>query len=393
MFKRSFYCFLLCFSLLLQVFSFVGYAQNGENIRSLQSPPSVSAQSAILIEAESGNTVFEKQSDFPLPMASTTKIMTGLVALESASPDTLITISREAIGVEGSSLYLKEGEKLTLEQLLYALLLESANDAALAIAIGLCGSVDAFAQKMNEKAAQLGLTATHFVNPHGLDATEHYTTAKELALITRYALQNEKFAAIVSTRKITLPQTELSGARVLVNHNKLLRLYDGCIGVKTGFTKKSGRCLVSAAQKDGVVLIAVTLNAPDDWNDHASMFNYGFPLFSSVTLCKKNEFTVPLAVVGGADCYVMLSNREEITLTLPADYGKVTYITEMRHFEYAPVSKDTPLGCIRFFCEMQGEPQELATVALYADYDVEQYLPKRSLWGRILNFFGTLFGG
>ena len=165
------------------------------------SPPSLSAQSALLMEAESSSIVYEKNANVRLPMASTTKIMTALVALDLAAPDTVIAVDGRAVGIEGSSIYLCEGEKLTLEELLYALMLESANDAAVAIAIGLCGSEDAFIDSMNRKATSLGLSNTHFSNPHGLDAEAHYTTAYELAVIARAALQNALFKTIVSTRK------------------------------------------------------------------------------------------------------------------------------------------------------------------------------------------------
>ena len=229
--------------------------------------PSLSAESAILIEASTGDVVMEKNCDTRLPMASTTKIMTALTALSIASPETPIVTDAAAVGVEGSSIYLTEGETLTLEQMLYALMLESANDAAEAIAIGLCKSKEAFADEMNRIADEMGLTDTHFVNPHGLDDEEHYTTARELSTIALHAMQNELFRTIVSTRKTTIPHSGEDAERLLVNHNKLLRIYEDCIGVKTGFTKRSGRCLVSAAERDGVELIAVTLNAPNDWDE------------------------------------------------------------------------------------------------------------------------------
>ena len=206
-----------------------------------QSPPTLSAQSALLLEAENGGVVYEKNAHTRLPMASTTKIMTALVALELASPNTVILTDGRAVGTEGSSIYLCEGEELTLEELLYALMLESANDAAVAIAIGVCGSEEAFVDEMNRRAASLGLSNTHFANPHGLDAETHYTTAYELAVIARAALQNPLLKTIVSTRKTTIPHQNTDGVRLLINHNKMLRLYDGCIGVKTGYTQKSGR--------------------------------------------------------------------------------------------------------------------------------------------------------
>lgn len=392
--KRKFACvFLLLCALLLPYATFSAQA-NVIHSTGVLSPPSISAQSAVLLEVESGEIAFSKQADFPLPMASTTKIMTGLVALELAPCDTVITVSPEAVGAEGSSIYLSAGEKLTLEHLLYALLLESANDAALAIAIGLCGSVDAFAEKMNQKATELGLSSTHFVNPHGLDATEHYTTAYELARITQSALQNPKFSEIVSTRKTTIPHTDGSNSRLLVNHNKLLRLYDGCIGVKTGFTKKSGRCLVSAAQKDGVTLIAVTLNAPDDWNDHKHMLDYGFTRFSSVTLSKEDEFLTPLPLVGGTEDYVMVGTDAAYKKTLPADHAPIRHTVELPRFAYAGVQANDVLGQVRFFCDtdQNGTEEEIAVIPLYAKYSVGRYAPKQSIWNRILDFFKGLLG-
>ena len=201
--------------------------------------PSISARSAILIAAETGEALFEKAADERLPMASTTKIMTALAAIESMPLDTVVTVPAGAVGVEGSSVYLEAGEKLTLEDLLYALLLASANDAATAIALTVSGSVEEFAALMNEKAAALGLSGTHFTNPHGLYDEEHYTTAADLAKLTAYALENEVFAKIVSTYKRTIPLNGDNGVRVLINHNRLLRMSDDVIGVKTGFTKKA----------------------------------------------------------------------------------------------------------------------------------------------------------
>ncbi len=245
---------------------------------------SVSASSAVLIEAESGRVLYSKDADKRRPMASTTKIMTALVALENHDLDAPIKIPKEAVGIEGSSLYLTEGETLTLHELLYALMLRSANDAAVAIAIAVGGSVSDFAEMMNEKAEEMGLTHTHFDNPHGLDSEDHYTTARELALITAEALKNEVFREIVSTYKKSLPLGNVPDRRLVVNHNRLLRTYDGCIGVKTGFTKKDGRCLVSAAERDGITLVAVTLNAPNDWSDHKRMLDNGFAAVKRVKI-------------------------------------------------------------------------------------------------------------
>lgn len=235
----------------------------------------LSAKSAVLYDPHSESFLYSKNADTRLPMASTTKIMTALVAIESASLEATVDISDDAIGTEGSSLYLKKGERMTMGDLLFGLMLRSANDAAAAIAYEISGSIEAFADKMNEKAESLGLTDTHFTNPHGLDDKEHYTTARELAIITGEALKNDTFLQIVSTKKQIITNSD-GESRLLINHNKLLNMYENTIGVKTGFTKKSGRCLVGAAERDGVRLITVTINAPDDWKDHIALFDYGF---------------------------------------------------------------------------------------------------------------------
>ncbi len=350
----------------------------------------VSARGAVLIEAESGDVVFGQNQNARLPMASTTKIMTALVALESLSPDTPLRITAASVGVEGSSIYLCEGEVLTLEQLLYALLLESANDAATAIAIAVAGSVESFADKMNERAASLGLTNTHFVNPHGLDNEEHYTTAYELALIARAALENPAFRAICATERKVIPLRGEEGARLLLNHNKLLSSYEGCIGVKTGYTKRTGRCLVSAAEREGVTLIAVTLNAPDDWRDHTAMLDYGFDLYASVPLCEPGFFSAPLWLVSGKQEYVMVENTDTLAVTLRRDHGNIRCVVELPRFDFAPVSAGQTVGCLRFFEEgRDGSKRELGCVPLTASYAVDAVEYEPTLWERIRAFFSA----
>ena len=353
-------------------------------------PPSVSARSAVLIEAESGNVVYSKNAHEILPMASTTKIMTALVALELAPPDTVITVDPAAVGVEGSSVYLTEGEQLTLEQLLYALMLESANDAATAIAIGLSGSVEHFADAMNRKASELGLLTTHFSNPHGLDDEGHFTSALELARITREALKNELLRTIVSTRKTTIPHAGIDTNRLLVNHNKMLRIYDGCIGVKTGFTKKSGRCLVSAAERDGVVLIAVTLDAPDDWRDHAAMLDYGFTQYESVILCEAESVRVTLPLTGGTQESILLCNKTALHATLPVTHGEITYTVEVPHFAYAPVRGGDSVGRIVFQCDTDGDgtAEIIGACELVACETAPKKERKKSFWQWLKSLLG-----
>lgn len=313
--------------------------------------PNLSAKSAILMEAQSGKVLYQQNAFVRLPMASTTKIMTAIVAIEAGNIGRTVTVSPDAVGIEGSSIYLYPEEKLTLEQLIYALLLESANDAATAIAIEVAGSVDAFAVLMNRKAEELGLCSTHFTNPHGLDHEDHYTTAYDLARMAAHALQNETFRKICSTSRKTIPLKGDEGTRVLVNHNKMLSRYDGAIGVKTGFTKRSGRCLVSAAERDGLTLVAVTLGAPDDWNDHAKMLDYGFERYERKMLAEKGELTLPLSVVGGNTDQLLAANTDELSVMLTKRHGNITWRVEADRILYAPIARGTVVGRVIYSCD------------------------------------------
>ncbi len=361
------------------------------SISAAEIAPSVSAHSAIVIEAEHGTVLWEKNADLPLPIASTTKIMTALVVSEKLSPDVAVKIPPEAVGVEGSSVYLVEGERLTVKELLYALLLESANDAAVALAIAACGSVPSFAEEMNHKAEELRLEKTHFQNPHGLPSEDHYATAHDLAVITQAALKNKLLAEIVATEKATIPHGGKEGVRLLINHNKLLQLYEGAVGVKTGFTKKSGRCLVSAAERGGVKLIAVTLNAPDDWKDHAAMLDYGFSQIISTVLCRGHEGLMLIPVVNATASHVAVSNAESLSASLPKGHPPVKQIVEAPRFLYAPVKAGDEVGRLVFQCDLNGDgrAETIGAVPLTVQSDVAQK-QKISLWRRILSLLGLL---
>ena len=378
--------FLMLLASLLPLFSFSTAATT-------VNPLSVSAKSAVLIEAESAEIVYAKNANTMLPMASTTKIMTALTALKLAKLSDKICVDARAVGVEGSSIYLVEGEILTLEELLYALLLESANDAAVAIAIGVSGSVDAFCDEMNRMAKELGLVQTHFTNPHGLDDEEHYTTAYELALIARSLLKNEALKKIVSTQKTTVSHDGTAHARLMVNHNKLLRTYEGCIGIKTGFTKRSGRCLVSAAKRNGVCLIAVTLNAPDDWRDHTALFDCGFSQYRSVLLCTSGEYQIMLPVVGGTGGECVITNPNELRITLPNRPVTVTSSIELPRFVYAPVTTDEVIGKAVFFADLDGDgiKEKIAETQLSATQTIDQPPREKSWLDRLIDFFKNLF--
>ncbi len=345
--------------------------------------PGVSAHAAVLMEASSGDVLMDTRAHERLPMASTTKIMTALVALEHSDLAKSVKISDKAVGVEGSSVYLKAGEVLTMEQLLCALMLESANDAAAAIAIEVAGDIEFFAAMMNETAARIGLTDTHFTNPHGLDNAEHYSSAYDLAILTRYALQNPDFARIVSTYKMNIPLNGDEGIRVLINHNRMLKYYDGAIGVKTGYTKRCGRCLVSAATRDGVTMIAVTLSAPDDWQDHTAMLDYGFSLYECAVSAQPGEIQCTLPCLGSLTEEIRVSNHEAVSVVLPRDRGEITRVIEANRYLCAPVCAGDTVGEAVFFCD----GKEIARVPLTADEDAEAVPHTKSRWESLQEFF------
>lgn len=309
---------------------------------------SVTAARSVLIEAKSGLVLFGNREYEKSGMASTTKIMTALVVLNILPLDTVCTIPKEAVGVEGSSIYLVEGEKLTVEELLYGLLLASGNDCAVALALACSGSLDAFVDDMNKTAQELGLKDTRFTNPHGLSDENHYTSAYSLALLTAEALKNDTFREIVSTKKKQITYDGTPNQRWLTNHNKLLFSYEGMTGVKTGYTKATGRCLVTAAERDGVELVAVTLNDGNDWASHRNMLDYGFSQYKSVVLAEKGSVSSAVPVVGGKAQFVNAINTEKVSAVIKKSSG-YTYKLVMPHFLYAPVNSGDMAGYAEYF--------------------------------------------
>lgn len=299
----------------------------------------ISAEHAILMDAQSGRVLYEKNADSRSLIASTTKIMTGLLVCEQCNVLDRVEIKPQAVGIEGSSMYLKAGEVLTVQELLYGLMLQSGNDAAVALAIYCGGTVEGFVEMMNDKARTLGMRNTHFENPNGLDSENHYSTARDLAVLTAYAMENPIFAKTVSTKTATV------GDRVLTNHNKLLWRYAGAEGVKTGFTKAAGRILVSSARRDGRRLIAVTINAPDDWNDHAALLDRGFQQYAVTAITQAGQLVAQTAVVGGRDGTVDLIAAEDFAYPL-AEGETVELIRTGLNFVYAPVEKGADAGRI-----------------------------------------------
>ena len=297
----------------------------------------ISAECAILIDAQTGRVLYEKQAEEKSLIASTTKIMTALVICEQTNVLDRVKIPKEAVGIEGSSMYLKEGEVLTVQELLYGLMLQSGNDAAAALAIYCGGTVEGFTELMNDKAHRLGMTQSHFANPNGLDSPGNYSTARDMGILTAYAMQNPIFAQTVSTKTITI------GERCLRNHNKLLWQLEGANGVKTGYTKAAGRILISSVTRMGRQLIAVTFNAPDDWQDHKTLIEDGFSRFTVQQLVRQGQTLGQLELAGGQETSVDLIAAEDFSYSL-AQGERVTISLPEAGFAYAPVAEGQEAG-------------------------------------------------
>lgn len=322
--------------------------------------PEVSAQSAVVLTADTGAVLFEKDCHTPRPVASTTKIMTALLALEAAQEqgDPLVDITQEMVAVEGSSMGLQAGDSISLTGLAAGMLLASGNDAANAAALYLDGSLESFAARMNQRAAALGMEDTHFVTPSGLDGEDaqglgHLSTAYDMALLARAALEDQAFRQLCSSPSLAVEFAEPVKRVTYTNHNKLLAQYQGCVGVKTGFTKEAGRCLVSAAERDGALLIAVTLNAPNDWQDHTALLDYGFSQVEPYQLAGGDvRLTVP--VVGSPVEVVSLRGSNGGEVTLPLGQGaQVERVVHAPKFLYAPVEAGEQVGEICWYLEGQ----------------------------------------
>lgn len=335
----------------------------------------ISAQKAILMDAQTGRVIYEKDADSRSLIASTTKIMTALIVCEQCNVLDRMRIPKEAVGIEGSSMYLKEGEVLTVQELLYGLMLHSGNDAAVALAIYCGGTVEGFVELMNEKAFRLGLTGTHFENPNGLDGPQHYSTARDLAVLTAYAMQNPIFAQTVSTKTVRV------GERSLQNHNKLLWRVDGADGVKTGYTKAAGRILVSSAQRDGRRLICVTINDGNDWADHQLLLEDGFSRYTNQTIVRAGDVLGSRAVVGGDAETVQLIAAEDFAFSLTAQETP-NVVLSGAEFDYAPVVRGGEAG----YAYVLLDEQVIGKVRVAYGQTVEQIkqTEKKPFWRRLL---------
>ena len=305
----------------------------------------VAARAAVLIDGATGRALFAQNADRRYPMASTTKIMTALLALERCSLEETVTASANASGVPGTSIYLGEGESLTMREMLLGLMLRSGNDAAVAIAEHVAGSVEAFAALMNERAAALGADA-HFVTPNGLDADGHSASARAMALIAREALRNQAFRDIVSTQRAVIPWRDSEYSRVLVNKNRLLKEYEGATGVKTGFTTPAGRCLVFSARRGDLELIGVVMNCGDWFQEAKRLLDWGFSRYSSGVALRAGQESGRVSVAGGTASSVGAVSRDDLTAALcQADQWRLDI--DLADTVQAPVARGDRLGIAR----------------------------------------------
>lgn len=333
----------------------------------------VSAEKAFSLDAVSGRVLFDKNADSRSLIASTTKIMTALIVCEQCNVLDRMRIPKEAVGIEGSSMYLREGEVLTVQELLYGLMLSSGNDAAVALAIYCGGTVGGFVELMNDKARLLGLRNTHFENPNGLDSPGHYSTARDLAVLAAYAMENPVFYKTVSAKTVT------AGQRYLRNHNKLLWVVEGADGVKTGYTRAAGRALVSSATRDGRRIIAVTLNDPDDWREHQTLLEEGFARFHVQRVITAGDRIGELEVAGGDGSRVEVLAAEHFVYALAPEENPQVALSGPG-FVYAPVAEGADAGFA--YVLIQGKAVGKFPVVYGRTVELEREEPE-SIWEKL----------
>ncbi len=355
------------------------------------SPPEISAKSAILIEEKTGKIIYEKNAYEEMEMASTTKIMSTIISLESGNLDEYFVVDSDAIMVEGSSMGLLEGDLVTKRILAYGMMLPSGNDASNATAVAVSGSVPEFVALMNERAKEIGLEHTNFVSPSGLDdyTDDHFSTSYDMAMLTREALKNPIFREIAATKNVKLEFGNPPYARWLESTNKLLKNVNGVIGVKTGFTDKAKRCLVSACERNGVTLIAVTLNAPDDWNDHEKLYDYGFSSTILVEIPIDNKVYYANIVGGEIDSLAIEMRPVEDYFYYVGDKNDVVTKVVMDSFYYAPILKGQELGFVGYY----DENELLYAVPLVATENISEeiYVKQDNLLDKINDFLQKIF--
>lgn len=366
----------LCVLLLFASSAYADAEPDGEALK-------VEARAAILIEAQSGRVLFEYNADTRYPMASTTKIMTALIAVEHCSMDEVVTAGKNASGVEGTSIYLSEGEQLTMRQMLQGLMIRSGNDAAVAIAEHIAGDVKTFASLMNARAEMLGADAL-FVTPNGLDEGEHGASARAMALIAREAMQHEEFRAVVSTQRAVIPWIDHEYSRVLQNKNRLLKEYEGATGIKTGFTSKAGRCLVFSAERNGMELIGVVLGCPAWFDEAEKMLDWGFENFSVEAAVQAGEIAAHAQVTDGVVGSVPITAAQNLSYPIGRD-------DVWRVETYAAQSLGAPVqaGGIAGYMTLIVNGEERARVDLIAAQSVQRRTFGTTIrgWLNFLPFF------
>ena len=345
---------------------------------------STSAKSAILINADTGEVIYSQNANEKLPMASTTKIMTALLLCEEGNMEKEITVTPEMVRVEGTSMGLLGGDKVSFRALLYGMLLASGNDAANVTAYALGGTVDGFVNMMNKKAKELGLNNTHFETPSGLDGDEHYTTAEDLAKLAKVCMDNPLFKEAASTKAITLEYGNPPYRRTLTNHNKLLKTFEGAVGVKTGFTKKAGRCLVSCAEREGKRVIAVTLKDPNDWEDHINLLNYGLEKVQTTHITPKiTDYSIP--VISSETRNVEVKIEEYSVSSL--DTSGFSYEVNLPRFLYAPVKEGEVIGSVVYY----KNNTEIDRQDIKSPQSIEKITPQKGFGEKYKESFKSIF--
>ncbi|MFZ5965807.1 MAG: serine hydrolase [Bacillota bacterium] len=338
-----------------------------------------SASSAIVMDVKTGRILYEKNIHVRRPMASTTKIMTALLALENSDIEESVKINRKAVGIEGSSIYLQFDEKVKMKDLLYGLMLRSGNDAAAAIAYHVAGSIENFADMMNKRAKELGAKNTNFVNPHGLHHDQHFTTAYDLALIARQALLNQNFKDIVKTK---LWVSERDGYKYFYNKNKTLNDYEGGDGVKTGYTTVSGRCLVTSATRNGMQFVCVVLNDPNWFQDSYNLLDDAFSKYSPLEITLKDRIVEKVVVKDGKKPETGVISREDVIIPVTEEEkNKTAVIKNIPKIVNAPISRKLKVGDLKVFVDNK----LIYTTDLYLREDIE----KKQLIDKMKEFFKT----
>lgn len=369
--------FIVIFSLVFYYFTVNALAN--ENI-------SVSAKSAVVICMDTDEILYSKSATQKMPMASTTKIMTALLLAEQPDLSKKVKVTKQMVTVEGSSMGLLPGDTVSYRDLLYGMLLASGNDAANTTAYVLGGGIEGFAKMMNEKAKELELNNTSFVTPSGLDDKNHYTTAYDLARLASVALKNTAFYTACSSKQAILYYGNPPYRRTLTNHNKLLGNYDGLIGVKTGFTKKSGRCLVTAAETDGKKVVAVTLNAPDDWNDHRTLLDYGLSKVKVVEF-ENDDITKTLPIISSDADLVRIKSEEISFCTALKSAKNITRNVILPKFIYTPISAGEVVGRVEYLLDSK----VISTSKIYSVADLPIKNKKAEFLNRFLKILNLIW--